>query len=74
MGSRRAFVLGASALASGIGVPAAAASWMKAGHETQGFAAGALDRLFETGSLVPALRSLVVVRNGHLVGERRWRR
>ncbi len=72
MGSRRAFVLGASALASGIGIPAAAASWMKAGPETQGFAAGALDRLFETGSLVPALRSLVVVRNGHLVGERHY--
>lgn len=81
MGSRRAFVLGASALASGIGAPAALAqatvlapspAWAQARPETQGFPTGALDRLFETGSLVPALRALAVVRNGRLVGERHY--
>lgn len=81
MNSRRAFVLGVTALASGArasaaeALPQATAStsssdWIEARPETQGFPAGSLERVLDAGNSVTALRSLVVVRNARLVGER----
>jgi len=74
--SRRAFVVGGSALAAGLcraqaqPTRSAPSEWMEASPERYGFASGALERVLDSGSRVGALRSLLVVRNGVLVGER----
>ncbi|RYY94397.1 MAG: class A beta-lactamase-related serine hydrolase [Comamonadaceae bacterium] len=52
------------------GLAAGAADWMVASPESQGIAPDALADVLRDGALLPALRALVVVRNGVLVGER----
>jgi len=75
MNSRRTLVLAGSATLLGaatFGAPTAAhADWKPASPEDQRMSGEALDKvLTDAGSTAPALRAIVVVRNGMLVGER----
>lgn len=78
MSSRRSFFLGGTAsflvtgMASQIGSasPAETPGWQAASPESQGISASILEAALASGSSVSALRSLLVVRNGVLVGER----
>ncbi|MGK6310185.1 serine hydrolase domain-containing protein [Variovorax sp. DT-64] len=81
MSSRRIFVHGTLAFAAGVGrmqaqaasdtaAPSQPSEWMEAAPEAHGFPPGGLERVLDSGSGVSALRSLLVVRNGVLVGER----
>lgn len=78
MSSRRSFFLGGTAsflvtgMASQIGraSPAETPGWQAASPESQGISASTLEAALASGSSVSALRSLLVVRNGVLVGER----
>lgn len=79
MSSRRSFVLGgptALLVAGMVDSTARAASlagpleWQAASPQSQGVSASALEAALTSGSTVGALRSLLVVRNGVLVGER----
>jgi len=79
MNSRRSFVLGgmASFVATGAASqmaraawPADTLEWQAAGPESQGISASTLEAALASGASVSALRSLLVVRNGVLVGER----
>ncbi|MET0540442.1 MAG: serine hydrolase [Variovorax sp.] len=81
MTSRRNLTLGSAAAllttacggmrARAIDVPGAVVSdWPLAAPERQAIDASALGRALDDGAALPALRGLVVVRNGMLVGER----
>ncbi len=76
MRARRSFVLGgvvslaATGVASQTALPTNALDWETASPESQGLSASPLEAALASGSTVGALRSLLVVRNGVLVGER----
>ncbi len=79
MRSRRNFVLGGvvSLVATGVSsqtteaaAPTNMLDWQTASPESQGISASTLEAALISGSTVGALRSVLVVRNGLLVGER----
>lgn len=79
MRSRRNFVLGGvgSLLTAGVASEVAQAAspsnmleWQSADPESQGLVASKLEAALASGATVGALRSLLVVRNGVLIGER----
>ena len=72
--TRRRIVVGGASLAlwSAMRPVAAqgAASWTQAGPESQGLSAPALEAVLSDAASLPAMRSLLVARNGVLVAER----
>jgi CubicO group peptidase (beta-lactamase class C family) len=76
-GTRRGFLAGGVSLAllgatRGAGAQAASA-WPQAAPESQGLSAPALEAVLSDAAAFPAMRSLVVARNGMLVAERYYR-
>ncbi|MGJ7529312.1 serine hydrolase domain-containing protein [Variovorax sp. GB1P17] len=73
MPSRRSFVAAGTGALLGApvtGFATSSADWQTASPESQGIASEGLQKALDAGGKVPALRSIVVVRNGLLVGER----
>lgn len=69
--SRRSVIFGGTALIlSAHALARESSEWKTASPKSQGISSAALEQAFATGSTIGALRSLLVVRNGVLVGER----